>query len=54
MEEKYVKFYGPNDYASGYELERAEVVLDNYQDSVEYTDVNRFIELYNIHRYIIP
>lgn len=47
----YVKFYGPTDMASGYELRKAENVIESFNAATEYTDVNRVIELYNIKLY---
>ena len=47
----YVKFYGPTDMASVYELRKAENVIESFNAATEYTDVNRVIELYNIKLY---
>lgn len=46
-----VKFYSKTDLSGGHYLRHAEHVLDEFNDSLEYTDINQIIEFYNICRY---
>ena len=46
-----VKFYSITDLGSGYELQKAENIIESYNDSKEY-NITEFIELYNITKYI--
>lgn len=50
MHPKYdgVKFYSVNDMSVGWALKKAEPILSAFDDSVQYTDINQVIELYNI------
>lgn len=52
-EKEYVKFYSVGDWASGYELKKAEEILDKYNKNYYLTsnNVNDFIEIYNIQKY---
>lgn len=43
-----VKYYSATDMTCGYYLERAEKVIGQYNDEMDYTDVNQIIEFYNI------
>jgi len=43
-----VKFYSPNDFTCGYNLEKAEKVIKLFSSENEDYDVNQIIELYNI------
>lgn len=47
-----IKFHGVNDLSSGYYLEKAEVILDEFDECKQYTDINEIIELFNIKQYI--
>lgn len=49
----YIKFYSKLDLSSGYYLEKAQVVLDNFKRNtyLNSKDVNSIIELYNIKQY---
>lgn len=46
-----VKFYSITDLGSGYELQKAESIIESYNDSKEY-NITELIELYNITKYI--
>lgn len=46
-----VKFYSITDLGSGYELQKAENIIESYNDSKEY-NITELIELYNITKYI--
>ena len=46
-----VKFYSKTDLSGGHYLRHAEHVLDEFNDSLEYTDINQIVEFYNICRY---
>lgn len=43
-----VKYYSATDMTCGYYLERAEKVIGQYNDEMDYTDINQIIEFYNI------
>lgn len=45
-----VRFYGKQDRALEYELQRGLPILDEFDEQANYCDVNRVLELYNIHR----
>lgn len=45
-----VRFYGKRDGSLKYELQRALPILDEFDEHANYCDVNRILELYNIHR----
>lgn len=47
-----IKFYSKEDNASGYNLKKAEIIIDNFDINKTYTDINEIIELYNICLYI--
>lgn len=47
-----VKFYSKEDMAGGYNLQRAEIIIDNFDNNKVYTDINEIIEFYNIYQYI--
>lgn len=47
-----VKFYSRNDWGSGNNLTLAENVLNTFDDSKEYIDVNEILEFYNIQEYL--
>lgn len=47
-----VKFYSVHDWSIGEHLAKAAVILDSYDENVEYTDINKVIELYNIQELI--
>ncbi len=47
----YVKFYSANDWGSGYQLRKAEPLIESFDVETKYLDVNRIIELYNIKQY---
>ena len=53
MKENYdgVKFYRINDLSCGYELEKAEKILQIFCTETDFSDVNKIIELYNIKKY---
>ena len=46
-----VKFYSINDVTSGWHLGKAQKIIDNFDVDIEYTDVNKIIELYNIQKF---
>ncbi len=48
---KYVKFFDNGDLASGYELRKAESVIDSFDIHAEQENINKIIELYNIKLY---
>ncbi len=43
-----IKYYSDNDLSIGYNIELAEPVINAFDPSCEYSDVNKIIELYNI------
>ncbi len=47
-----VKFYSKEDMASGYNLIKAEKIINNFDEQKEYNDINELIEFYNITKYI--
>lgn len=47
-----VKFYSEHDLSGGYNLGKAELVLNNYDYNNEDIDINQVLELYNIKQYI--
>lgn len=49
---KRVKFYSKEDMAGGYNLKNAELIIDNFDENKEYTNINELIEFYNICQYI--
>ena len=46
-----VKFYSITDLGSVYELQKAESIIESYNDSKKY-NITELIELYNITKYI--
>ena len=46
-----IKFYSANDMSSGWYLGKAQKIMDNFDVEIEYTDVNKIIELYNIQQF---
>ena len=38
--------------AGGYNLQKAEIIIDNFDSNKVYTDINEIIEFYNIYQYI--
>lgn len=46
-----VKFYSTTDLGSGYQLQKAENILESYNDTKEY-NITKLIEFYNITKYI--
>lgn len=50
---EYVKFYSVDDWASGFELKKAQEILDRYNKNyyLTSTNVNDFIEIYNVQKY---
>ena len=49
-EYEYVKYYHPSDWAFSMEVEKAVKVLEKYDSTKKYDDINEVIELYNIQR----
>lgn len=47
-----VKFYNVNDLSMGVHLKKAAIVLDEFNENREYSDINEVIELYNIQKLI--
>ena len=47
-----VKFYSKEDMASGYNLIKAEKIINDFDEQKEYNDINELIEFYNITKYI--
>lgn len=47
-----VKFYSKEDMASGYNLTKAENIIDSFDEQKEYNEINELIEFYNIIKYI--
>lgn len=47
-----IKFYGKNDMSIGWELEKAESILNLLDITKEYNDVNNILELYNIQQLV--
>ena len=54
MRPKYdgVKFYSKDDMSIGWELKRAEPILDTFDTMKVYDDVNVVLELYNIQQLV--
>lgn len=48
MRFKGVKFYSAVGLSSGHNLERAEDVINQFQENIEYSNINQIIEFYNI------
>lgn len=48
---KGVKFYGINDMAAGYNLTKVPEIIESFDISEDYSDINRIIEFYNIKKY---
>ena len=46
-----IKFYGVNDLASGHALKNAEDIIESFDATQIYTDINKILELYNIKQY---
>lgn len=46
-----VKFYSVNDWASGYQLQKAEKIINDFDKNKKYT-MEEILELYNITKYI--
>ena len=46
-----VKFYSTTDLGNGYQLQKAENILESYNDTKEY-NITELIEFYNITKYI--
>ena len=46
-----VKFYSASDMSCGYNVEKSVDVINNFNDSLDYNDVNKIIEFYNIMEY---
>ena len=46
-----VKFFSVTDWGSGFQIEKAEIVLKNFDDKKEYNVID-LIEFYNITQYI--
>lgn len=51
MNDKGVKFYSSSDLSCGYNLKKAEKILEEYDDSHNYDDINTILEFYNIKLY---
>ena len=47
-----VKFYSKNDMSIGWELEKAEPILNSFDAAKEYDDVNSILELYNVQQLV--
>ncbi|MCQ2439871.1 MAG: hypothetical protein MJ074_08920 [Oscillospiraceae bacterium] len=47
-----IKFYSVHDMASGYHLQKAETVFQNWDAHIDSANINDMIELYNIKKYI--
>ena len=47
-----VKFYSKEDMASGYNLSKAEKIIDSFDEQKEYNEINELSEFYNIIKYI--
>lgn len=47
-----IKFYGKNDMSIGWELEKAESILNSLDITKEYNNVNNILELYNIQQLV--
>ena len=43
-----IKYFGENDMSIWYFLEKAEPIINSFDPSKEYTDINEVIELYNV------
>lgn len=43
-----VKYYSADDMSCGLHLERAEKVIEQYNNETAYVDINQMIEFYNI------
>lgn len=46
-----VKFYSVNDWAGGYQLKKAEKIINNFDKNKKYS-MEEVLELYNITKYI--
>lgn len=46
-----IKFHGVNDLSWWYYLEKAEPILDKFNEHKQYTDINEVIELFNIKQF---
>lgn len=46
-----IKFYGVNNLASGHALKNAEDIIQSFDATRVYTDINKILELYNIKQY---
>jgi hypothetical protein len=46
-----VKFYSISDFGCGYQLQRAEAVLNEFDEKISITDVNDILELFNIKQF---
>lgn len=47
-----VCFYSPTDLSVGHNLSKAQSILDTFDSSKNYTDINEILELYNIVKFI--
>ncbi len=47
-----VKFYSINDWSVGHNLEKADTILESFNENNEYDNINKIIELYNIKKLI--
>ena len=45
-----IKYYSPRDWAGGYNLEKAEQIILNFDNDKEY-DINDILEFFNIYKY---
>lgn len=45
-----IKYYSPSDWAGGYNLEKAEQIILNFDNDKEY-DINDILEFFNIYKY---
>ena len=43
-----IKYFGENDMSIWHFLEKAEPIINSFNPSKEYTDINEVIELYNV------
>ena len=44
-----IKYYGPNDYSFAMEFKNAKQILDSFDASRNYENLNEVLELFNIH-----
>lgn len=51
-EHRNIKFYSVADWSSGFHLQEAEAVFQNWDEHINSADINILIELYNIKKYI--